>query len=54
MKTEFNGCKTFNCINLANPDLSVYKRSNQLGFDSYKCPECGAFTPILENNLFLN
>ncbi|WP_019616261.1 hypothetical protein [Psychromonas ossibalaenae] len=49
MKIEFNGCKTFNCINLANPDLSIYKRSSQLGFDSYQCPECGAFTPVLDN-----
>lgn len=53
MKTEFNGCKSFNCINLANPDLSLYKRSKQLGFDSYQCPECGAFTPVLENKSVL-
>lgn len=53
MKTEFNGCKSFNCINLTNPDLSIYKRSNQLGFDSYQCLECGAFTPILDNNPIL-
>ena len=53
MKTEFNGCKSFDCINLANPDLSIYKRNNQLGFDSYQCLECGAFTPILDNNSML-
>ncbi|TFH89243.1 hypothetical protein [Vibrio ouci] len=56
MKTEFNGCKSYGCINLANPDLSLYRKSNQLGFDSYQCPQCGAFTPILDDkaiNLFI-
>ena len=53
MRTQFNCCKTYNCFNLANPDLSLYQRSSQLGFASYKCPLCGAFTPILENEPIL-
>ncbi|PML47584.1 hypothetical protein BCT35_21310 [Vibrio lentus] len=54
MRTQFNCCKTYNCSNLANPDLSLYQTSSQLGFASYKCPLCGAFTPILENEPILS
>ncbi|RTZ17439.1 hypothetical protein EJ063_01260 [Vibrio aquaticus] len=50
MKTAFNGCKSFGCPNLANPDLSLYRKTDQLGFDSYQCPECGAFTPVLDDS----
>ncbi|WP_454440696.1 hypothetical protein [Vibrio bathopelagicus] len=53
MRTQFNCCKSYGCKNLANPDLSLYQRSVQLGFESYKCPLCGAFTPILENEPIL-
>lgn len=49
MKTKFNGCKSFGCINLANPTVTLYRKTDQLGFDSYQCPECGSFTPILDD-----
>lgn len=48
-RTEYNGCKTFGCDNLGNPDLNLYTPSTRLGYPAYYCPKCGAYPPKLLN-----
>ena len=48
-RVEYNGCKTYGCPNCGQQDLSIYSRSNRLGYDAWHCPECGAFPPVLSN-----
>lgn len=48
-RQEYNGCKSFGCTNCGVPDLSLYSRSNRLGYDAWHCPECGAYPPVLIN-----
>lgn len=52
-RQEYNGCKSFGCPNCGVPDLSLYSRSNRLGYDSWHCPECGAYPPVLINEPIL-
>ncbi|EHU4837884.1 hypothetical protein KY951_000793 [Vibrio parahaemolyticus] len=52
-RQEYNGCKSFGCPNCGVPDLSLYSRSNQLGYDAWHCPECGAYPPVLINEPIL-
>ncbi|MGR2767405.1 hypothetical protein ACUYOF_07705 [Photobacterium ganghwense] len=48
-RSEFNGCKSFGCDNLGNPDLALYTYSERLGYPAYHCPLCGAYPPVLHN-----
>ncbi|WEM45289.1 hypothetical protein PTW35_19575 (plasmid) [Photobacterium sp. DA100] len=48
-RNEYNGCKTFGCENLGNPDLNLYTPSSRLGYPAYYCPKCGAYPPKLLN-----
>lgn len=52
-RREYNGCKSFGCPNCGVPDLSLYSRSNRLGYDAWHCPECGAYPPVLINEPIL-
>ncbi|PMO33791.1 hypothetical protein BCT11_24505 [Vibrio sp. 10N.222.52.B12] len=52
-RQEYNGCKSFGCANCGVPDLSLYSRSNRLGYDAWHCPECGAYPPVLVNEPIL-
>ncbi|WP_146157051.1 hypothetical protein [Photobacterium rosenbergii] len=52
-RTEYNGCKSFGCENLGNPDLSLYTPSTRLGYPAYFCPSCGAYPPKLLNQPIL-
>lgn len=40
-RQEYNGCKSFGCPNCGVPDLSLYSRSNRLGYDSWHCLSVG-------------
>lgn len=48
-RAEYNGCKTYGCPNCGNPDLSLYSRSDRLGYDAWLCSECGSYPPVLLN-----
>ncbi|MDD1782624.1 hypothetical protein LRP49_15735 [Enterovibrio sp. ZSDZ35] len=48
-RREYNGCKTFSCVNCGNPDPALYSRSSRLGYAAWHCPECGAYPPELSN-----
>ncbi|TMX42640.1 hypothetical protein DA096_04205 [Vibrio rotiferianus] len=52
-RQEYNGCKSFGCANCGVPDLSLYSRSNRLGYDAWHCSECGAYPPVLVNEPIL-
>ncbi|TXZ07110.1 hypothetical protein FXE63_12150 [Vibrio mimicus] len=52
-RREYNGCKSFGCPNCGVADLSLYSRSNRLGYDAWYCPLCGAYPPVLLNEPIL-
>lgn len=52
-RAEYNCCKSFGCPNCGKPDLSLYSRSDRLGYDSWYCPKCGAYPPVLFNTPIL-
>ncbi|WP_375751056.1 hypothetical protein [Vibrio sp. HN007] len=52
-RAEYNCCKSYGCPNCGKPELSLYSRSDRLGYDSWHCPLCGAYPPVLFNTPIL-
>lgn len=48
-RQQYNGCKTFGCANCANPDETLYRHSDRLGYPAWHCNLCGAYPPLLLN-----
>ncbi|EGU29048.1 hypothetical protein VII00023_05817 [Vibrio ichthyoenteri ATCC 700023] len=48
-RQNYNGCKTFGCANCGNPNETLYRYSDRLGYPAWHCDLCGAYPPVLLN-----